>query len=282
MRVYVPKRRNRTATAPREILREAVPYHADSGFPLSRERQRGGNDLRGHSLPPFLRSRRGLGATKQQATTAAAGGTIMAAAPLVAAANPIAGAIVLGVGLVTELVSMVFSGANPLQVPAAQAEQIFEIWADNLYAVAKAGMLAPADAAAAMSQMIPMGTQYIAGLNIGKAGQAGIANMTKVINAEITAVESLPAGATKPIDLAAARRLYTGGAGWYPDSVTKAAQYTDSFLQNAAAQQQAQLSNLGAQVGSAITQGKAVLAEIGIPPWAALAAAGLLAWWFWE
>ena len=177
---------------------------------------------------------------------------------------------------------MVFSGANPLQVPAAQAEQIFEIWADNLYAVAKAGMLAPADAAAAMSQMIPMGTQYIAGLNIGKAGQAGIANMTKVINAEITAVESLPAGATKPIDLSAARSLYTGGAGWYPDSVTKATQYTDSFLQNAAAQQQAQLSNLGAQVGSAITQGKAVLAEIGIPPWAALAAAGLLAWWFWE
>jgi hypothetical protein len=177
---------------------------------------------------------------------------------------------------------MVFHGANPLQVPAAQAEQIFEIWADNLYAVAKAGMLDPAAAAAAMGQLITMGTQYIAGLNVGKAGQAGIANMTRTIQNEMSAVQSLPAGATKPIDLAAARSLYTRGSGWYPESVTKAAQCTDSFLQSAAASVQAQLNSASAQVSSAITQGKAVLAEIGIPPWAALAAVGLVAWWMWE
>jgi phosphoribosylformylglycinamidine (FGAM) synthase PurS component len=237
-------------------------------------------------VPPFLRSRRGLGATKTQAEISAVGAEaatgILTYAPFAGPAAPLVAAVAGIVAVASQIAAMVFHGANPLQVPAAQGEQIFEIWADNLYAVAKAGMLDPAAAAAAMGQLISMGTQYIASLNVGKAGQAGIANMTKVINAEISAVQSLPAGATKPIDLTAARALYTRGGGWYPESVTKAAQYTDAFLQSAAAQQQAQLSSLGTQVSSAVTQGKAVLAEIGIPPWAALAAAGLLAWWFWE
>lgn len=147
----------------------------------------------------------------------------------IVAVNPLVGGIIMGVGGLMALMGKLF-GPNPKNVPAAQAEQVFEAASNNAYAVSKAGMVSRADAIAAMRQFLAMGTEYITGLKLGTAGSQAVSNMTKTINAEISAAASLPEKATKPLDLAAARAVYTKGGGWYPAAIEGSRQLTDQWL----------------------------------------------------
>jgi hypothetical protein len=123
-----------------------------------------------------------------------------------------------------------FRGADPAQVPAAQIEQAFEAAANNLYYVAQAGMISKEQAAAGMQVFLQQGIEYEGKANLGAAAQKGAANMTKVIQAEITGVMSLGAISAVPLDLAKARTLYQTGSGWYAASLQTAAQLTDAYL----------------------------------------------------
>jgi hypothetical protein len=182
--------------------------------------------------PPLTRSElSGMGTFVSTASGAASAATGMPTAPPPSATESKGTTALLSPfrGVLTTVTAL-FKGANPLQVPAAQAEQIYEAAADNAYAVCKAGMVSVADAVAAMQNFLSQGISDIQGRGIGTAGQKGIANMTSVINAEIAAVQKLPAAATKALDLNVARSLYVSAGGWYPASLQAAGQLTDSWL----------------------------------------------------
>lgn len=238
----------------------------------------------------------GLVGTGAALAVAAAGGTASAAASggallAATAAGPLA-AILIPVMI---LLSRIFKGADPRQVPASQIEQAFEVAADNLYAVAKAGMVTKAQAASGMQVFLQKGVEYFGQMQsqLATAGNKGAANMGKVIRDEITAVLALPVVAPVPVDLAKAQVLYKanlpgGGAGWYPKSVAAGNNLADEFLKamvtegTSPAQVAAgPVAALGASVGSilspenlaAVAKSPAKLLGLGV---GAFAVVGLL------
>jgi hypothetical protein len=146
------------------------------------------------------------------------------------AAGPVGIAIVAGVALAALFAHFLGGGCGAPCIDAAKAEQIYEAAADNLYNVAKAGLLGKADAIKGMQQLISMGQKHESNWTTEQA-RNGSADLTRVISAEITAAGSLPTAATHPLTLAAARTHYVGGQGWYPDALSAAAQLTDTFLE---------------------------------------------------
>jgi hypothetical protein len=160
-----------------------------------------------------------------------------------------------GILAVAAAISKIFSQADPRQVPAAQIEQAFEAAANNLCYVAQAGMITKAQAVAGMQQFLQAGIEYEGKANLGNAAVKGAANMTKVINDEIKALQALPPIASTPLDLAKARSLYQSGSGWYAASLQTATQLTDAYLT-------AIPTGLGAGIGDAAS---AVEAALGIP-----------------
>lgn len=204
---------------------------------LRQPRRRAGFPLPRAPLTPTECDAFGMGQVSTQTkVTSVVGGSLLQIAPATGPAAP----FVAAAGALTELFGAIFHGANPLQVPAARAEQIYEAAADNAYAVAKAGMVTPAQAIAAQQQFLQMGIADLQSRNIGVAAQNSIKNMTKVINDEIAVTQKLPSKITQQLDLTKARALYKGGAGWYADSIQAATQLTDSWLQS-----------LGARLGGA-------------------------------
>jgi hypothetical protein len=183
----------------------------------------------------FGLAEQGIGAiaTGAAAAVAAAGGAASAAASggillAATAAGPFA-AIAIPVLI---LLSRLFKGADPRQVPASEIEQMFEAAADNFYALAKVGMIDIQDAAHAMQILIEQGAAYYQKVpNLGRAGGKGIANMTAVIQAEIDATLALPSNIPViPVDIAVAHGYYISGAGWYASSIAGANKLTDNFL----------------------------------------------------
>ena len=151
----------------------------------------------------------------------------------------LAGPIGITVGIVLTILSRVFHGADPNQVPAAQIEQVFEAAADNVYALQKAGYLVFAESSAGMQKLISAGNLYYQQAVQSNPQYAqdrrpfvnGQANMTKVINAEIQAASLLPPAGLLPFDQTAAHALYVqDGAGWYSASVDAAVGLTDGFM----------------------------------------------------
>lgn len=126
--------------------------------------------------------------------------------------------------------------ANPLQVPAARAQQIFELAGNNLYAVAKAGLITPQTAVIGMDALIQSGKAFFLeqGKSIGNPAQAASIGMEKTIRAEQVATQNLPVPvALLPApNLVEARKVYTPAntPGWYADSITRAAAVTDEYL----------------------------------------------------
>lgn len=138
-------------------------------------------------------------------------------------------------------VAKLFPGADPRQVPASEIEQTFEIFSDNLQRMVREGWITVQEAQAGMQQAIASGTQYLQQSGLGAAAQAGIVNMTTVINNEINGTAAKFSGVPlKPaIDINAARMVYVGktqgydGADariWYDKAISSAAQLTDAFL----------------------------------------------------
>jgi hypothetical protein len=135
------------------------------------------------------------------------------------------------------LISLIFKGADPRQVPAAQIEQGFTVGADNLYAVAKAGMITKEQAASGMQTFLQTAIDYLGQMKaqLGKAADKAAANIGPIIRNEITAVLALPSVPAVPIDLVKAQALYKAnlpgaGAGWYPKSVAAGNSLADEFL----------------------------------------------------
>jgi len=174
--------------------------------------------------------------------------------------------IVMGVMAIASLIaSIVKFGPSPYNVPAAQAEQIFEAAADKLYAAAQDGMISVAEAVAGMQALLQVGTQQITQMKLNSQGKPALANMTKVIQAEISAVQEVSSKITKPVDVTAAAQYYPapGASGWYSESIAQANQLVAQYLQALPARQ------------TSITQ--LIPSELSISsvlPWAA---AGLLA-----
>lgn len=155
----------------------------------------------------------------------------------------------------TSILKSLFRGADPRQVPASQIEQAFEAAADNLYAIAQAGMITVPQAVAGMQAFLEQGIAYEAKANLGEASVKGAANMTKVIKDEIKVAHALPPIAPVALDLSKARTLYKSGGNWYAASLQTAAQLTDAYLE-------ALPTGLGAGIGNAFS---AVESALGLP-----------------
>lgn len=133
-------------------------------------------------------------------------------------------------------------GPNPLNVPAAQIEQIFEAAGDNIFHLLKAGKISQQQASQGLQQMISDGTQYynqkIAQLR--QSGQTkdlspltnGLNNMTKVLNDLLSKVGMFPGGSSNGLTVAVARQYYVplGSAGWYSQSLVYASNLADAFV----------------------------------------------------
>jgi hypothetical protein len=144
----------------------------------------------------------------------------------VVSAVPIVGAIVAVGALIFHILG---GGCGQTCVDASKVEQVFEAASDNLYLIARAGMMGAAAAVAGQTHFLQTGMTAMQRLQSGAAA-VGFINLEKVIGAEIAATKLLPAQATKPLTLPAARALYVGGAGWYADSIQLASQLTDQFV----------------------------------------------------
>ncbi|MGH9770298.1 MAG: hypothetical protein ACRD4Q_01130 [Candidatus Acidiferrales bacterium] len=184
-----------------------------------------------------------------------------------------AGGLTLATGLATfgigaaiaVLIMSFFHGANPNQIPAAQIEQIFEIAADNLYALAQNGIITIQQAIQGMQALITSGQQLEAQYQarIGNPAVRGSQNLTKVINAEIAGAQALP---TIPLvanaTLAGARAFYyvkAGASGWYAGSITQGTSLTDQLVTQMIAQNETPSDPINAAVsaltGSALGSG---------------------------
>lgn len=169
--------------------------------------------------------------------TAAGGAALSGSAATIAAIGSAATVVGLVAIPVMILLGKIFKGADPRQVPASQIEQAFEAAADNAYAVGKAGMISREEAVAAMRLFLKKGEEFYAqsAAALGKAGPKGLANMRKVVNAEIAvALRDVATARTRSLDLAAAPRLYVKGpvgkGHWYKESLDAATRLMDSHL----------------------------------------------------
>ena len=161
------------------------------------------------------------------------GQTITKLAPETGPAAP----FVAAAGEIVSILSAFFGGGcGQTCVVAAQTEQVYEATADNILAVAKAGMMSGEDAISIMQNLITVGQQQE---TQNKPGAAGSANLERVIQGEIADAQSV-GPPTQPLDLTAARELYVGAsasqpggvgaAGWEPGIVQAASQLTDQIL----------------------------------------------------
>lgn len=170
------------------------------------------------------RTLRGLGtaqSTSQIATAVSVSGSVLAAIPAVAAAVPVIGPIVAGLVALISVLG-VGKGCGQACVTAAETEQIFEGAANAIDAVYKAGMLSGSDAIACMQWILAQGQQTEGSIGT-KQGQAGESNMTKVINDEMSIVDSTqPQTVTlDPTQLQSIMQSNLQG-NWYPSSVNAA------------------------------------------------------------
>ncbi|HEV2498630.1 MAG TPA: hypothetical protein VGY31_03505 [Terriglobia bacterium] len=177
----------------------------------------------------------------------AAGSTIGASSIGIAGLTVTTGLATLGIGAgLAVLIMELFKGANPLQVPAAKAEQIYEVAADNMLSLEKAGIITEAQSVAGMQALITAGQQEEASLQsqIGTPAVKGSTNLTNVIQAEIVDAEGvspLPALLTGVTLQEAEAHYYINPSnenGWYPQSVTDADAVTDQLATQFIAQNQ--------------------------------------------
>lgn len=134
------------------------------------------------------------------------------------------------------LLSKIFKGADPRQVPAAKIEQVFEATAINLERLVEVGMLSKAEAAATQQALIQKGYEYYddPSVVLGVAEDKGRANMTAVIKSVISQTQALADRLLVAVDLQAARALHLPARDsrkWYPESLAAASQLTDQILQ---------------------------------------------------
>ena len=194
----------------------------------------------------------GIGAGVAVAPAAFAAGTATTAAgPLAALATAgIFAAIAVPVAL---LLSKIFHGADPKQVPAAQIQQVFEAACYNLLAIGRAGMLARKEVVDGAKLFLRVGLEWFdrPEVVLGQAEDRAKARLPINVNEVLAAAEGRPVPppvaedwlqpptgsavgeiATRPLTLEAARGFYipTNKAGWYSSSLQAAASLTDEYI----------------------------------------------------
>lgn len=183
------------------------------------------------------------------------------------------------VGIVGSILPAIINwakGCGETCINASKVEQIYEAAALNVEEVGNLHMISRDEAIAGMQMFAQAGQQHEAQIGDEHA-QAGAENLTKVIGDIIARSQSLPTEATKPLNLDEARGAYVRagsyGKEWYDGSLSAAGQLADQYLSGLAASPERQITQAAGQVESA-------LKRAGIPPWAALAAAGVaIIWW---
>ncbi|MGH9406777.1 MAG: hypothetical protein ACRD3D_13195 [Terriglobia bacterium] len=202
-------------------------------------------------------------------TASVAAGTAGTLATVAATAIPIVGAVAaLGV----LLAMYIGGGCGNACIDSSKVEQIYEAAADNLYAVGQLGMITRDEAIAGMQALIQAGQQHEAQLN-DKQAQSGIANLTKVINAEIADCQNLSDTPTTPINLTQAHSVYVSASGWYPDSLAAASQASDEYLSQLAS---ARGANPSSPATSSLTSGSVSIAGVTLSPLVIVAGLGAL------
>jgi len=193
----------------------------------------------------------------------------------VAVAIPIVGAIA---GLVAFLAGFIGGGCGQTCVDASKRQQVYEAAADNLYKVAKAGMITPSEAIAGMQAFIQSGEQQEAQLGTS-SGQKGSANLANVIGQEIAATQGLSV-APQTLDLTAAQALFVGGSGWYPDAIAAASTITMQYLQQLVASPARVASSAASSVSNAVSSAvQSATAVLGTSaPYVLIGGAGILLW----
>lgn len=144
---------------------------------------------------------------------------------------------IIGAAVAVVLLALHFIGGGCGQpcIEGSKAEQIYEASADNLYQAYKLGMISAVHAMAGMAYLISAGTHHLQQFNTPEANR-GITNMTNTIHAEVQDVQVTKAPKPQPLNLAVVHRDYVSGPGWYPESITAAAQLSDTLLEEFAAQ----------------------------------------------
>ena len=133
------------------------------------------------------------------------------------------------IGVSALLIEILGGGCGSACVEASEIEQVYEAIGDDLLRVAKAGMIGGAEAVVAITHFMGVGDQALTRVGTDQA-TAGKQNMDNVMANLIAKARQLPSTATVPLDLAAAKKFYVGGAGWYPTSITVADKVTTQFL----------------------------------------------------
>lgn len=190
--------------------------------------------------------RRGLGqgdqtavaATKLggQATTAGLNVVAQSSSNLAesaAAAIPIVGAVV-AIGAL--LASFLGGGCGEACIESSQAEQIYEVACDDLTAVAKLGMLAQSDYANGIQTFVQAGIQHLQSLQQqgDSKAAAGITNLQKSTQGNVSYESSVPAAASVPLNLTTAQNAFIAPneSGWYAASITAGNQLALAYLQS--------------------------------------------------
>ena len=157
------------------------------------------------------------------------------------------------------LLSKIFKGADPRQVPAARIEQVFEAASIHVQRLTEVGMISKPEAAGLFDALLQKGNEYYddPSVVLGVAEVKGWANMAAVIRA---VTSQTAAFADRPLisaDLAKARTLYLPARDartWYPESLAAASQLTDQIVQSIPAR----------SVGDAVGQAAAAIKS---DPW---------------
>lgn len=219
---------------------------------LVRRKQRPGLgcecDGLGAGIPSVAKGASVIGAGAGIVAAAGSSSALVSALPFLAAAGPVGAIIAVAAGVASLVASFIGGGCGQACIVAAQREQIYELTADILNALAQHGYLTPQWAASAMQQLV-IGAQQAEAQLASKQGQKGSVNAASVINSEAQGVLSYNVP-LRPMDAGVTQVIASiGGSGWYPQSVAAAQQLTMQIIAGAPSLVSAQPSPSVVQAG---------------------------------
>lgn len=122
------------------------------------------------------------------------------------------------------------SGCGAPCIDSAKIEQVFEVAADEIQLAAANNWISAQAATMAINQLLQKGiAQYAKFPQLASHGQAGVRNMTNVLNAEIQAIPQGATGST-PFPANWQSLLMQWRAGWYQDAFASGLQLATTLL----------------------------------------------------
>jgi hypothetical protein len=155
--------------------------------------------------------------------------------------SAVGGPIGIAVGAALLIVSHIFHGADPLDVPASQVEQAFDAAGRNLVDIEQSAYLTQAETLDGLRMILKAGTLYYnqiletnpAAKKDPKPFTDGIKTLTTCLNAYIIEAQKWMTGgeAARPWDETAAQKIYIAPNthGWYPQSLESALTLTNGY-----------------------------------------------------